>query len=187
MSRRRMLILVVVLAVIGAGIAGFVWVGSYQPLVAGTGSRYPRGAKQTLGTQLMDVPFRQGKPFEVGLSLVNSGRFAVRVTGVEPWGPLPVQARWYMAGPQPNNGGFPRARQPFHAFDLRPGQEAFLSLRGIYRARCYPVRDGGTAWETGGFEVQYTFLWRTGRAEIALPMPLSVDPPRREDCAAVGQ
>jgi hypothetical protein len=184
MRRRTLILIAVALALIGLGVAGYAWVDSYQPLRHGTGVRYPRGAAQGIGTQLMQVGLRQGKPFEVGVSLVNSGPFSVRVTGVEPWNLLPVRARWYMAGPQPDDGGFPRARQPFHPFDLAPGKEAFLSLRGVYSARCHPVSDGGTAFGNGGFSVRYSFLWKTGEAEIHLPMPLVVNPPRGEDCGA---
>lgn len=130
----------------------------------------------------MFADFRQGKPFDAGVSLVNSGPFTVRVTGVEPWDVLPVHARWYMAGPQPESGRLPRLLRPFRAFDLGPGEEAFLSLRGVDSARCHPVRDGGTALGTGGFLIRYSFLWKTGNAAIPLPMPLEFSTPRGEDC-----
>lgn len=182
---RNLILITVALAVIGLGIGGVAWVDSYQPIVRGTGVQWPQGSKPGIGEQAMNVTYRKGKPFAVGVSLVNTGRFTVHVTGMESWGDiLPVRTRLYLAGPMPNDGGVPAGRRPFHPFDLAPGKEAFLELRGVYRGHCHAAPpDGATATGTGGFEVHYSFLWRTGTAAIALPEPLYVNPPKGQDCA----
>ncbi len=170
---RVLIVTAVALGLIGIGVAGVLWVNSYQPIRLGTGVRWPQGSKPGIGEQAMEVTYRRGKPFAVAVPLVNTGRFTVHVTGMEPWDNLPVRAKLYLSG-----------HRLFHPFDLAPGQEAFVELRGVYSARCHAAPPAGaTTSATGGFEVQYSFLWRTGNAEIALPEPLFVNPPKGRECA----
>lgn len=179
---RNLVLTVLALTIIGLAVGAVVWVGSYQPLVPGMGSQDPPGAKPELGSAGEQVEFLEGKPFEVGVSVVNNGRFTVRVLGSEPQSYLPVAARLYLAGPMANTGGFPRPHRRFHPFDLAPGQVALLVLRGTYDATCRVSPGTQSFWTTGDFAVRYRFLWRTATTQIGLPSPLQIDGPKGMSC-----
>src|SRR5262245_3907869 len=128
-------IMVAVLAVIGLGIAALVWVHSYQPLAFGGGSVYP-----TISSRYRDgsfrqnnARFRQGRPFKVGISVVNNGRFTVRVLGItgeydHSFAELPLShRRLIVSGPLPKSSAqWVRPYRSFRPFDLPPGQVMFL-------------------------------------------------------------
>ena len=185
---RNIVLALLALTVLGLAIGAVAWIDSYQPLVPGNGFQYPPAAKGVVGSDIEHVAFRQGQPFEVGVSVVNSGRFTVRVLGVSAesglsFSDLPLKAQLYLAGPMANHGGYPRPHRRFRPFDLEPGQVAFLVLRGTYDAPCRRVKPPGQDfWEIGGFEVRYGFLWRTGTAEIDLPPQLQIDGPKGMEC-----
>lgn len=185
---RNLVLTVLSLIVLGLAIGFVAWVDSYQPLVTGNAGRYPAGVKGMVGSDIQQVAFRQGAPFAVGVSVMNNGRFTVRVLGVQqeaglPFFYLPLRARLVMAGPVANHGGFPQTSRRFRPFDLKPGQAAYFVLKGTYDARCHPARHGNQDfWEIGGFEVRYGFLWRTGTAEIPLPSQLQINGPKSMSC-----
>jgi hypothetical protein len=186
-ARRPRNVILVLVALIGLGltIGALAWIASYQPLSTGNGAQYPPEVKPMVGSDSEQVRFRQGAPFEVGVSVVNTGRFTVRVLGSTLLGYVPVSARLVMSGPIVNHGGFPPAHRRFTPFDLKPGQVAFLVLRGTYDARCHPGPHAAQeGWAVGGFQVRFGFLWRTGTAEIALPSPLYVNGPKGMLCRA---
>ena len=177
-------------AVVALGIATLVWVSSYQPLAVGRASVYPVGSKAMVGAAQENVPFRQGAPFRVGMSVVNTGRFTVRVLGVtgafDSFQYLPVSHRHLtVSGPFPKNVTPPVAPgKAFRPFDLAPGQGMFIRLDGTYDAPCYL---GGAKWgqesfSFGAFQVRYGFLWRTATVAIYLPLNLSIDFPNNEKC-----
>ena len=181
-----------VVTVLGLAITALVWVDSYQPLAYGGASVYPPIASRSRGGPFAqnNVAFRQGRRFKVGLSVVNNGRFTVRVLGVSgefdrPLAWLPVSHRRVLA-----SGPFSRsARQwvrpyrKFRPFDLPPGQAMFLQLNGTYDAPCRPVKGIGESYSFGGFQVRYGFLWHKGKAQIDLPANLSIDVPKNEHCS----
>jgi hypothetical protein len=184
---RNVILTVIALTLLGVVIGALAWIGSYQPLAPGMGFQYPAGVRPAAGADLEEVHFRQGGPFEAGVSFVNDGRFTVRVLSVslesgEPFSDLPLKARLYVAGPMTNSGGYPRPHRRFHPFDLEPGQVAFLVLRGAYDAPCRPQAMVQDYWELGGFEVRFGFLWRTGTAEIDLPPQLQINGPKGMEC-----
>lgn len=179
---RNVILIVLAATLVGLAIGVVAWVDSYQPLVFGDGAQYPPAAKGVVGSDAEQVAFRQGAPFEAGVSVVNAGRFTVRVLGGldQTW--LPLHARLYLAGPMANHGGFPRPHKLFHPFDLAPGQVAFLVLRGTFDARCQARTRFRSYWEVGVFPVRFSFLWRTATTPIALPSPLEIAGPKGMSC-----
>lgn len=180
---RNLILTAAAVTAIGLAIGAVVWIDSYQPLSFGNGAQYPPATKGVVGSDVQQVEFRQGRPFEVGVSMVNTGRFTVRVLGSAPPEDPPVSARLFVAGPLPNHGQFEGPYRPFRPFDLGPGQLALLVLRGSYHASCHPNGRVQDFWELPGFSVRYGFLWRTGTAEIDLPSQLQIAGPKGMDCA----
>ncbi len=185
---RNVVLTVLVLTLLGLAIGAVAWIDSYQPLTIGNGTQYPPNTKPTIGSDIQHVEFREGRPFDVGVSVVNNGRFTVRVLGVEDspglsFSVLPLSGRrLVMAGPEPNHGGFSGPFRRFRPFDLAPGQLALLVLHGSYDARCHAA-NGQSFWEVGGFELRFRFLWRTGTAEIPVSPQLQIDGPKGMLCA----
>jgi len=189
---RNLVLAAAVLTVLGLVIAGIAWVDSCQPLAFGNGSMDTPGSKTDVGDDGEHVAFRQGGPFEVGVSVVNYGRFTVRVLGItgdygHSFSELPLSSpHLTVAGPIANDGGFSGPFRPFRPFDLKPGQLMLLELRGTYDARCRPAARGTQYfWGFTGFQVRYGFLWRTGTAEVDLPAHLSINGPKDESCSLV--
>ncbi|MDX6481781.1 MAG: hypothetical protein QOG85_2291 [Gaiellaceae bacterium] len=179
---RTVLLVVLALMVIGLASGAVAWVESYQPIARGGHFVYPlrEGAsgllEQLEGSQTEDV--RNGKPAEFGVTFSNNGPFTVRVTGIPTlMQTVPARGALYIY-----ERGDARLR-PFHPFDLAPGQTANLVFRGTYNARCNP---GGPTEQTildlTGFRVQFSFLWRSGSAEVTFPAPLIFDYPKGERC-----
>ena len=180
-----------VVIVLGLAITALVWVHSYQPLAFGGGSVYPPIASRYRGGPFAqnNIAFRQGAPFKVGLSVVNNGRFAVRVLSAtgeydQSFAELPISHRRLLtSGPVSNDGVWVKPYQRFRPFDLPPGKVMFLQLNGTFDAPCRPdAKGGGESFSFGGFQVRYRFLWHTGTAQIDLPANLSIDFPPGEDC-----
>lgn len=175
---RNVVITVVAVVLIGLAISTTVWVQNYQPLaaVAGFPPLLPAHAHIAPDGNAENVLALPGRPFQLGLPLQNTGRSAVRVQGVPIAGPFVTRLQmlgpfksykdWYRDGP----GHY----ETFHPFDLEPGSNVILRLRGVY-AKCgaYPVPDIGYTTVTD-FPVRYSFLWRTSTATIPLPKKLTI-------------
>lgn len=187
---RNLVLAAALLTVLGLAITGVAWVDSYQPLAFGNGSQDTPGSKMDVGDTGEHVAFRQGGPFELGISVVNYGRFTVRVLGItgeygHSFAELPLShRRLVVSGPHPNEGQWVGPFRLFHPFDLKPGQLMLVKLTGTYDAPCHPARAGTQDfWGFSGFQVRYGFLWRTGTAQIGLPTTnLSIDGPKNESC-----
>jgi HAAS domain-containing protein len=169
---RNLILTVVLLTVIGLAIGSVIWIDSYQPLGFGGGSQFPAGATGVLGVSGESVVFRKGKPFVLGVEVVNSGRYSVRLLGVPFTGPNPWTARLLMTRPNRRGGGAgPYER--FRPFTLRPHHFVFLLLKGVYA--CHTGWAKGSAATYAEFPVRYGFLWRTATTSIALPEQLAFD------------
>ena len=83
---RNVVIALIALTVAGLAIGALVWIDSYQPIVTGNGSWDTPGSRPSVGGDGEEVQFHAGKPFGVGVSFVNAGRFTVHVTSVTPRG-----------------------------------------------------------------------------------------------------
>jgi len=196
-SRLRLwplLLTVVALTVPGLGIAAPVWTQSYQPLAFGGASVYPPIASRNHDTTFTqdNITFRQGRPFRIGISVVNNGRFTVRVLSVtgayiHTFGDLPVShRRLIVSDPMPKNpleaARWVRPYRKFRPLDLPPGQVIFLQLNGTFHAPCRRDPGVGESYVLGGFELRYGSPWHTGTAQIRFPANLSIDFPENEDC-----
>ena len=196
---RRVILTVVVLALIGLAIGSVAWIRAYQPLASARLEMLPAGSKNTLTLNgyASSVGYHKGRPFRLGFMVQNKGRFTVRVLGVPyssdfPWlRNLPWSARLMMAAETavpvpPHSGlnadahGWREGRlQPFHSFDLNPGQARFLLLKGVY-AHCGVMISHGTI-PLPDFPIRYSFLWKTATARIPIPGGLTIHPPNPND------
>jgi hypothetical protein len=149
----------VVLVVLGAGIAGWILGASYQPVTYGLGgSGIDGGSVIVHGFLPRTIYIPPQRPASGGLfvSLMNTGRFAVTVESVS----LPSQPRPPVlrdAGPatyeplEGNNPLMPTAASPRIAgLVLRPGQDVYIRI---------PFRTPG-CWQAGRTVVS-TFLVTT--------------------------
>ena len=186
---------VVALTLVGLAIGSVAWIQSYQPLSFGGLEMLPRGSKNTLTVNgyAASVGYHKGRPFQLGFMIRNDGRFGVRVLGVPyssdiPWlQNVPWSARLMMAtetavpvpphsGVEAGAHGWHQGRlQPFHPFDLDPGDARFLLLKGSY-AHCGVMLAHGTI-PLPDFPIRYSLLWKTATAHIPIPGGLTIVPP----------
>jgi hypothetical protein len=144
------------------------------------------------GAAQYNVPFRQGARFRAGISIVNNGRFTVRVLGISgepPFDYLQLAHRHLtVSAPVPKNAvQSVRPDRTFRPLDLPPGEAMFLQLNGTYNARCRPVKNPVRGYDGGsqvfaGFDVRYTVLWRTRTVRIDFPDTVSIEFPDNENC-----
>jgi hypothetical protein len=171
---RNVIATVVALTLIGLAIGAVIWIDSYQPLASGNFSQLPAGAKGAVGIKGESVVFHEGTPFTLGMEIVNTGRFTVRVLGVpyepiEPWTARLLMGRLNYTGIMVG----PYAR--FHPFDLKSSQRVFLVFKGVFA--CHTGGSSHYALTLEDFPVRYSFLWRTSTAVIPLPEELGIDFP----------
>jgi hypothetical protein len=165
---RTLVLTVLVLTVIGLGIGTLVWVSRYQPLENG-GWGTTLGAHDSPAGDGIYYVFREGKPFRYGFSIQNSGPFTVRVVAVPIDFDLTVKYRLFM-WPKSMKVGFGPAQPPFprfEPFDLKPGEERGIVLRGVFSEPC-SLRDAGTIIGWTEIPIRFSFLGRTKTASIPL-------------------
>jgi hypothetical protein len=121
--------------------------------------------------------FKQGRPFQLGFSVRNSGRFSVRILGVPLSGIHPFAVRELLLGPVDNEGTLPL--EPFHAFTLEPGAERFILLRGIY-ANCR-FYDASSTTGYDSMAVRMRFLHWTHTVRVPLNEALLIQMARSGD------
>ena len=86
-------------------------------------------------------------------------------------------------------GGFvlPRGSyEPYHPFDLKPGQARNLLVEGFYR-NCHVFPSSLSTINLSDFPVRFSFLWKTATARIPLPKERMIIPPNRGCKAALAQ
>jgi len=171
---RNLILLVVLLTVIGLAVGAVAWIDSYQPIAFAGGTQEPLDSKPSAGEAGVTVVFRQGNRFQYGISIRNNGRFTVRVLGV-PRSVLDFYSGQVLVS-KPNPFGNERPLERFHPFELKPGEIRWLLLKGVYA--CTTGMGGpdpgfeAVTW--GSIPVRFSFLWRTGTAQIPLEDPLTI-------------
>ena len=148
---RNLIAAVVVIALIGLAIGAVVWIDSYQPLAFAGGTQDPLDSKPSLGQAGGSVVFRKGRPFEYGITIQNTGRFAVRVLGV-PRGPMDFFAGRLLMSKDQSGRLDQRPLEPFHPFDMKPGSFAGSSSRAPTPApqeQKAPVPSSGRSYRSG--------------------------------------
>lgn len=188
---RNVVLTVVVFTVIGLAIGAVAWIDSYQPLAFGNVDFYPSGAVFAPVGDSASVVFRKGRPFKLGITVQNTGAFTVRITGGPvfvtaaggfPRSPdrllvLPISARLMMSGPvKIEEGAIPGPFKRFHPFDLKPGWEGALILKGVYACPPHIGNPDGTILEA--IPVRFSFLWRSATVGIPLPETLGFFVPK---------
>lgn len=164
---RTLALIAVCVTLLGVSIGAVVWIYSYQPLAFDSGfSRLPLGYHSLFGVKGDAVTFRKGKPFDLALQFANTRRFTVRILGTGFSPDMPWTAHLLAAPPSYTGNVDWEHLEPFHPFDLRPGQYAYLELKGVWA--CRAAHEAGTGLTVHDFLVRYGFLWRTGTAAIPL-------------------
>jgi len=167
---RNLILIALAVIVIGLALGAVAWIQRYQPIASAGSSQEPDGVKEAAGVDGEAVVFHEGRPFRLGFTVQNTGRFAVRVLGV-PYSPvLPISARLLISGPQ-KEPGMEQPWKPFRAFDLKPGQIRWLVLEGSYR--CHSGMGARTSSGIDALPVRFNFVWKTSTAWIPLGNPLT--------------
>lgn len=175
-KRPRTVILVSVLAVvvslaIGFAIGAVIWIDSYQPLVMGDSMQNPLDSKPSSGAPGVTVLFRKGRPFLYGATIRNNGPFSVRILGVPRGIGDYFKARLYTNTPNPAVNQRPLV--PFRPFDLHPGEERWLVLKGVYACTAGSMAAGGAVGRDT-IPVRFSFLWKTATTEVPVMSPLAI-------------
>ncbi len=167
---------VVVSVAIGLSIGALVWIDSYQPIAMGNQAQSPLDSKPSSGETGVTVLFRKGRPFLYGATIQNNGRFSVRILGVPRGITDYFKARLYTNKPNPAVNERPLV--PFRPFDLHPGEERWLVLKGVYACTAGSFgAGGGTRRDT--IPVRFKFLWKTETTYVPVMNPLAIVFPKK--------
>ncbi len=170
-------VLIVLVALL---VSGYAWADSYQPLTAGSYGLFPAGSVTGRNGET-SITFRAGAPFALGFSVRNQGGFTVRVVGVPLVGATPFSTRLLVSKPLEHPRAVPGPTAPFRPFDLGPGEERMLILRGWF-ASCFTT-GAGTVAEFTDLPVRFQFLWRAQTISVPLSSPLVIRFPAGPRCA----
>ena len=167
---RNVAIAIVTLVVLAGLAAGIVWARAYQPVTMGNTGLSPIPSHQEAASETVTT-FRSGKPFRIGQSITNNGRFGVRIVGV-PW--LTTHSAFHLHPYIVRVGlhGLMLPAVPFRPFTLKPGEEWMILLSGTY-ANCRS-RISGTSLTIFSLVVRERFLLWTHNVEMPLFSPLVV-------------
>jgi hypothetical protein len=172
---RNVILAAALLVVVGLTIGAVAWIDSYEPIAFANGSIDPVGAKGAPGLDGNVVVFHKGRPFELGITIRNTGKFTVRVLGVPYFSALPFSARLRMSLPQKREEFLP-PYVPFRPFDLKPGDMRLLLLKGVYA--CHSGMPAGSSFGIASLPVRFSFLWRTATTDVPLPQELAIVLPK---------
>jgi hypothetical protein len=176
---RNLVLTLLALIAIGLAIGAVAWIQSYQPIAFAGGSLDPAAATGRVGLHGETLVFHEGRPFQFGITITNTDRFAVRVLGAPLPEGVPFAARLMMSGPL-TYGGVHGPYTRFRPFDLEPGQVRLLFYRGVLACRAAPGANAGVGFID--FPVRYSFLWRTTTVYIPLAEQLAIVFPEGFSC-----
>lgn len=180
----RTLLIIVAVLVIAAGIVTARAVATYDPLEAGTTSRYP-GARlvepvETGELETYDLPYQHGREGDLFFSVRNSGRWGVKIIDFPILHHRVFSLIKFAAVEVGDTSHQERPSVRFTPFILRSGEERLIRLRGVFTDCDHYEALSGNAFES--FQVRYRFLWSTRTANIPLPARLKVTSPPNEGC-----
>ena len=176
---RNLVIGLVVLAVAASIGVGVAWARSYEPLTTGSTGLNPIPSHQGPVGETV-AAYRDGKPFQIGFSIRNDGRFAVRVVSVpvaSVAGPFTVRA--YVVPSETDDAARAVAFRPF---TLEPHHERLVVLRGTY-SHCHSLASGASITILS-LPVRARFALWTRTVWIALTDPVVIRmPAHRSPCS----
>jgi hypothetical protein len=176
---RNLVLTLLALVALGLAIGAVAWIQSYQPIAFAGGSLDPAGATGRVGLHGETVVFHDGRPFQFGITVANTGRFAVRVLDAPLPDGVPFSARLMMSRPL-TDGGVHGPYTRFRPFDLEPGQVRLLFYKGVLACRAAPSANASVGFLD--FPIRYSFLWRTKTAYIPLDEELAIVFPKGFSC-----
>jgi hypothetical protein len=179
---------------VGGGTGGGVAVARYQPLVIGSMEEAPSGQQIDLDsfsgpTEAYQYAYHDGGVITIGPGVVNTGHFAVRITGVDtPHGQhtllRPVSIRTNIPGRELSYDD--DGTMPFQPFDLAPGDDRVLLIH-LRMSDCEFFAPGGVE-SFDAIVVHFSFLGIDHRAEVPLNQPVQVAAPAAAaDCPRPSQ
>jgi hypothetical protein len=178
---RNLVIALVVLAVAASIGVGVAWARSYQPLTSGSTSLGPIPSHQGAVGETI-AAYRDGKPFQIGFSVRNDGRFAIRIVSIPVDGLAgPFTARAYVVPSETDDAA--RA-VPFRPFTLEPHHERLIVLRGTYN-HCHSFVSGGSITILS-LPIRAQFALWTRTVSIALADPLEIRMPAHRNPCSTG-
>jgi hypothetical protein len=177
---RNVILTAVAVVIVALAIGAGVWIQSYQPLgLTNLPPIFPAFTKYAPegNTYSGSVAFRKGHRFQLGFVVRNTGPFTIHVLGV----PYPARTPWSarlvmgafapVARTRPGEHELRAKLTPFRPFDLAPGEQELLELKGTW-THC-----PSATYVVSTFPVRYSFLWTTATAQLGIPGGLSVVPP----------
>lgn len=175
---RNLAIAVVLLAFAAVVAAAVAWARSYQPLSEGSSGLSPIPSRQG-GLGETTAVFRNGMPFQFGVSIRNTGRFSVRILDV------PLQEHFAMAFVVRaflfSDKIVGKPVSSFHPFTLKPRHEREIVFRGTY-ANCHSYIPGGSVTLVS-VPIRTKFLLWHHTVDVPLLDPLVIKMPKHDPCA----
>jgi hypothetical protein len=172
---RYVILVVLTLTVAGLAIGAVVWINNYQPIRFAGAMQFPLDAKPSAGQAGETVVFRDGRPFQFGITIQNTGRFSVRVLGV-PRGVTDFFVGQLLMSKDQGGNLNERPVERFQPFDMKPGSFRWLVFKGRF-ACSTGMGGGGGGVIREAVAVRFGFLWRTATAVVPLDEPLEISFP----------
>jgi hypothetical protein len=176
---RRLLVVLISLAVLGAGLLGLQWSVSRMLLSTDSGpSSFPGAQVQgrvAAGDEIR-VAYQHGAPYEFAFTVTNYSRWPVRILDFPAFDDLlsqrAVDLDWTpLAGEN---------WRPFHPFTLGSDDSVLIRIRTEF-AHCDRYSTGGSD-SVHGVPIRYRTLWLTRTRFLDLPTTINVPAPARGGC-----
>jgi hypothetical protein len=162
----------------------------YAPLVLGSATARPAGftrVQETSFEQRQDVlmgEYAPGTDVDYGYSIRNGGSLPIHVVGVRfpsPCGML-CQTEVRLQEKRESYGADREHTVPFHAFDLDPGEEAWIAIFArMAGCDAFPEH---SYWVHGAELIDFTADGVRHAQKFALPMYFQIVAPGQDRCAA---
>ena len=185
-NRRRIVVLVVVLAILTGAAIVAVFVERYTPLEAGSAFLGPEGSFCTNGSApgeegpTCQVAYAHGKITSISFSVRNDGFWGVTVVDF-PILHQSVHSLFKVSSATVTDTSDPDAvAVTFKPFALKSGDERLISLYGIFTDCEWYSAGSGNGYD--GVVVRYRVAWASHEATIPFPSRVHVISPPDADC-----